>query len=101
MAHSPFQKIKMLGKGEPVLEKMVCPENLPCGTLDTTGQCVSFQVPPLAAQFNREPHGRQSGRYELYRGSLQDNISSDHQVALEMTSPLNEISLKEGLYSTE
>ena len=38
---------------------MACPKNLPCGTLGTTEQLVSFQVTPVAAQFNRESRGRQ------------------------------------------
>ena len=71
MVHGLFQKIKMLSEDEPVLEEMTCPENLPCGRLDTTEQFVSLQVPPVAAQFNREPRRRQRGRYELYRGSRQ------------------------------
>ena len=99
MVHGPFQRIKMLSEGEPALEEMACPENLPCGTLDTTEQFVSFQVPSVAAR-NREPRGRQRGRYALYRGSRQESISSDHQVDLEMISRLSETSLKEGLYST-
>ena len=69
MVHSPYQKIKMLSEGEPVLEEVACP-----------------QVPPVAAQFNREPRRHQRGKYELYRGSRQGSISSKHQVELGMTS---------------
>ena len=61
MVHGPFQKIKMLSEGEPALKEMACPENLPCGTLDMTEQFVSFQIPPVAAQFNREPRRQQRG----------------------------------------
>ena len=101
MVHGPFQKIEMLSTGEPVLKEMACPENLPCGTLDTTEQFVSFQVPPVAAQFNREPRRRQRGRYALYRGSRQGSTSSDHQVEQDMTGlPSNKTELGKGLPST-
>ena len=101
MVHSPFQKIKMLSEGEPALKEMACPENLPCGTLDTTEQFFSFQIPPVAAQFNREPGREQRGRYELYRGSRQGSISSDGQVELDMTCLPNKTEQGKGLPSTE
>ena len=80
---------------------MACPENLPGGPLDTTEQFVSFQILPVAAQFNREPRGRQRGRYELYRGSCQGSISSDHQVKLDITGLPSKTELGKGLPSTE
>ena len=59
------------------------------------------QVPPVAAQFNREPRRQQRGRYELYSGSRQGSISSDRQVELDMTCLPNKTEQGKGLPSTE
>ena len=71
----PFQKIEMLSSDGPALEEMACLKNLPCGTLDTKEQFVSFQVPPEAVQ------NRKADRQRCI--SCQDSSSSEHQIELE------------------
>ena len=82
MVHGPFQNGEMLSRGVPALEEMACLEHLPCDTLDTKEQFVSFQFPPVAVQ-NGESRKSQIGRGVLHQGSCHDNSYSEHQIEFE------------------
>ena len=82
MVHSPFQNGEMLSRGVPALEEVACLEHLPCDTLDTKEQFVSFQIPPVAEQ-NGESRESQIGRGVLHQGSCHDSSYSEHQIEFE------------------
>ena len=82
MVHGPFQNGEMLSRDVPALEEMACLEHLPCDTLDTKEQFVSFQVLPVAEQ-NGESRESQIGRGVLHRGSCHDSSYSEHQIEFE------------------
>ena len=95
MVHSLLQKIGMLSTGEQTLDEMACLKNLPCGTLNTRKQFVSFQVSPVALPY-RESNKRKIGRGVLQRCSCQDSSYAEHQIELENICLLSQTGLDTG-----